>query len=463
MVDRKFVEAADALRFEMVNAHDGSFAPFVDRSLKDKIEAYDAARSRHASGAQPDSACDEIGWLVEITGPRYWTGTPGCGNWTADSRAAMRFARRQDAEAACRHLAPSGAIPVEHAWVSHRPAGAQPSGAPAPASAQGEVCECGHPWSEHVDGDDAERHARRYGWTCVEDGCECAAIPSKPLPAPAESAKPEKPALDLAIDAVFSALIRMGYSYEAANDMRNAIYHAHRDVCAAKAPAQDGEPPTVKECLRVAHEAIKAKHPHTAALAAELTEDERECVMAVRALCLASRARDASWRIEVRGSQPQCWVVVDPSGDCGEQSFTVGPGFDEDEREDAEHFARMTSTALERLASRAYSEPTVKSCLTEYAHALTKADVPGSIPSERHRAGIEAVLAHCLNRAPDAEYLRKYAEAVLASRAPSIDEVVDALLRVQPFRDGHETGPTGLVRRADVEQVMRALFDRRSK
>ena len=166
MVDRKFVEAADALRFEMVNAHDGSFAPFVDRSLKDKIEAYDTARSRLASGAQPDSACDEIGWLVEITGPRYWTGTPGCGNWTADSRAAMRFARRQDAEAACRHLAPSGAIPVEHAWVSHRPAGAQPSGAPAPApaSAQGEVCECGHIAAIHDDphGDGA------HGGSCLE-------------------------------------------------------------------------------------------------------------------------------------------------------------------------------------------------------------------------------------------------------------------------------------------------------
>lgn len=164
MVDRKFVEAADALRFEMVNAHDGSFAPFVDRSLKDKIEAYDAARSRHASGAQPDSACDEIGWLVEITGPRYWTGTPGCGNWTADSRAAMRFARRQDAEAACRHLAPSGAIPVEHAWVSHRPAGAQPSGAPAPApaSAQGEVCECGHGRAMHFDEDGDHNGACLY-------------------------------------------------------------------------------------------------------------------------------------------------------------------------------------------------------------------------------------------------------------------------------------------------------------
>lgn len=131
------VEAADAMRtwtdnfLAGVKAKNGLFVsgPGHTQALNKMlraVEAYDAAR--HAEGAQPDSACDEIGWLVEITGPRYWTGTPGCGNWTADSRAAMRFARRQDAEAACRHLAPSGAIPVEHAWVSHRPAGAQPSG-----------------------------------------------------------------------------------------------------------------------------------------------------------------------------------------------------------------------------------------------------------------------------------------------------------------------------------------------
>ncbi len=70
--------------------------------------------------------------------------------------------------------------------------------------------------------------------------------------------------------------------------------------------------------------------------------------------------------------------------------------------------------------SPAYTEPTAKECLAVYAEALTKADVPGSIPSERHRAGIEAVLAFCLNRAPDAEYLKSYAEAVLkANTAPS--------------------------------------------
>lgn len=145
------IEAADAMRGRLERVMRMEYGDAAD--LTKEIVAYDAARSRHASGAQPDSACDEIGWLVEITGPRYWTGTPGCGNWTADSLAAMRFARRQDAEAACRHLAPSGAIPVEHAWVSHRPAGAQPSGAPAPASAQGEVCECGHGRAMHFDED----------------------------------------------------------------------------------------------------------------------------------------------------------------------------------------------------------------------------------------------------------------------------------------------------------------------
>lgn len=66
MVDRKFVEAADALRFEMVNAHDGSFAPFVDRSLKDKIEAYDTARSRLAA-AQPAEHPESIGGLASRT------------------------------------------------------------------------------------------------------------------------------------------------------------------------------------------------------------------------------------------------------------------------------------------------------------------------------------------------------------------------------------------------------------
>lgn len=177
----------------------------------------------------------------------------------------------------------------------------------------------------------------------------------------------------------------------AIDQLRDEIANLH--LLADRLARAGVDKPTIEECVKTYREAHQ-RSPHSSMVA-----NHHDGIAAVRDLCLASRARDASWRIEVRGSQPQCWVVVDPSGDCGEQSFTVGPCLDADEREDAEHFARMTKTALERIASR----------------------------------------------------------------APSIDEVVDALLRVQPFRDGHETGSTGLVRRADVEQVMRALFDRRSK
>lgn len=80
-----------------------------------------------------------------------------------------------------------------------------------------------------------------------------------------------------------------------------------------------------------------------------------------------------------------------------------------------------------------------------YEHAIQSADW----------ADTTAALAVVERARAELADLRRRAHGV------SIEEVVDALLRVQPFRDGHETGPTGLVRRADVEQVMRALFDRR--
>ena len=440
MVDRKFVEAADALRFEMVNAHDGSFAPFVDRSLKDKIEAYDTARSRLAA-AQPAEHPESIGGLASRT-PASKQGKKALDDmllvfakhdddeedcWTQPARRGVQYvsdlewdletqvrlaSHRAEANESLRimlsnlaaytgtHFGPDE--PLKNYERVRKTLTDKPE-PPAPSpQAQGEVCEgCGVEPARTYSADDVH--------LCVK--CARENVDGSSLPAPEESA-----------------------------------------------PAQDGEP-TLEDCQRAAIEATRKLHPNASDLALLLSPDEAAQVAAVRALCL-SRARDASWRIEVRGSQPQCWVVVDPSGDCGEQSFTVGPGFDEDEREDAEHFARMTSTALERLASRAYSEPTVKSCLTEYAHALTKADVPGSIPSERHRAGIEAVLAHCLNRAPDAEYLRKYAEAVLASRAPSPSPALSAISFEEVERaydDAKESDGRSWSREAGLRAVM-ALY-----
>lgn len=68
------------------------------------------------------------------------------------------------------------------------------------------------------------------------------------------------------------------------------------------------------------------------------------------------------------------------------------------------------------------------------------------------------------HRGTDAGYAAMRA-LCLASRAPAvtIEQAVDALLRVQPYKSSYETGASGLVYRADVEQVMRALFERRSK
>jgi hypothetical protein len=98
MVDRKFVEAADALRFEMVNAHDVSFAPFVDRSLKDKIEAYDTARSRLAAAQLADHP-ESIGGLA-IGGLASRTPASKQGKKALDDMLLV-FAKHDDDEEDC--------------------------------------------------------------------------------------------------------------------------------------------------------------------------------------------------------------------------------------------------------------------------------------------------------------------------------------------------------------------------
>lgn len=60
----------------------------------------------------------EIAWLIEMPFevPRWWEGSA----WTTDSRRAVRFARREDAERARREWLPrvdsADAIVTEHQW-----------------------------------------------------------------------------------------------------------------------------------------------------------------------------------------------------------------------------------------------------------------------------------------------------------------------------------------------------------
>lgn len=74
---------------------------------------------------------EEVGWLVELKGP-----TPSWAivnpndydeHWTADSTAAIRFARKTDAEAFIAWHGWTEAFPSEHIWDSGRAALASPA------------------------------------------------------------------------------------------------------------------------------------------------------------------------------------------------------------------------------------------------------------------------------------------------------------------------------------------------
>lgn len=98
---------------------------------------YKAAEERHASfyrRPQPiaGDAWEEVAWLIELRGnvPSYFQ-LAHDDDWTADHNKAVRFARREDAEAAIEYYGWTEAFASEHIWddglALRRPA--QPSGA----------------------------------------------------------------------------------------------------------------------------------------------------------------------------------------------------------------------------------------------------------------------------------------------------------------------------------------------
>lgn len=60
---------------------------------------------------------DENGWLIEQRGnvPCWWDGE---GEWTTDSRKALRFARKQDAETYIDEVGWTEAFASEHIWTT---------------------------------------------------------------------------------------------------------------------------------------------------------------------------------------------------------------------------------------------------------------------------------------------------------------------------------------------------------
>lgn len=82
-----------------------------------------------AQGSRPSADRDEVAWLIEYpsrrgSAPLWWDGR-GSDTWTADSLTAVRFTRKEDAEAVIRFSRPNNeavrmveAIATEHLWVA---------------------------------------------------------------------------------------------------------------------------------------------------------------------------------------------------------------------------------------------------------------------------------------------------------------------------------------------------------
>ena len=83
---------------------------------------YDAQKC-HGCGWHDFRAPTEYGWLIEAKPsvsrtPVYWgVATDGALGWTGDDKAAIRFARKVDAEAMIKDYGWTEAFAVEHAWV----------------------------------------------------------------------------------------------------------------------------------------------------------------------------------------------------------------------------------------------------------------------------------------------------------------------------------------------------------
>lgn len=150
------VEAADAMRALFPKAaHD---CLLRECSI---VDAYDTARARHAEGAQPSGApykswIERCAEFEAATTPEKLSGAPA-----PSVEEITRIVRDADQDfegsgGSTRHWVRDCFLPALEK------SGLRIVGAPAPASAQGEVCECGHGRAMHFDEDGDHNGACLY-------------------------------------------------------------------------------------------------------------------------------------------------------------------------------------------------------------------------------------------------------------------------------------------------------------
>lgn len=85
-------------------------------------EAASACREAAAFLEHPVNTTDETGWLIELKGqtPQWATVNPNDydEHWTGDASKALRFARKEDAQAYIDHIGWTEAFPSEHMWCA---------------------------------------------------------------------------------------------------------------------------------------------------------------------------------------------------------------------------------------------------------------------------------------------------------------------------------------------------------
>lgn len=110
----------------LLSGHEDVIKAGLSNNLNVIIAALRLAASPSPHGAAVREAADEaVGWLIELnhtTGPEWFELLPGCEHgWTKDSNKALRFARKEDAEAYINDVGWTEAVATEHMWLNPRP------------------------------------------------------------------------------------------------------------------------------------------------------------------------------------------------------------------------------------------------------------------------------------------------------------------------------------------------------
>lgn len=117
MADKDYTPSETAMAVIEEQARDAGLWFIAETAAEAYLQQ--ALRRLHSAVENMSSATDGVAWLIELPGPAYYGKTEEDGlSITHDHNAAVRFARREDAEATLNDIGWNDAKAVEHMWVS---------------------------------------------------------------------------------------------------------------------------------------------------------------------------------------------------------------------------------------------------------------------------------------------------------------------------------------------------------